>query len=94
MNVLNTKTDSFPFSSSTLTNSDFYTGAFPSEYGNALSGVFDLKMRNGNNEKQEYTFMVGALGEELQQGAYTWSARVTFVSGNTILQTGTVTILK
>ena len=51
-------------SSSTLSNSDFYTGAFPSEFGNATSGVFDLKMRNGNNEKREYSFMLGALGVE------------------------------
>ncbi len=51
-------------SSSTLSNSDFYTGAFPSEFGNALSGVFDLNMRNGNNEKREYALMFGALGLE------------------------------
>ena len=51
-------------SSSTLSNSDFYTGAFPSEFGNALSGVFDLKLRNGNNQKREYSFMLGALGIE------------------------------
>ena len=38
----------------TLSNSDFMTGAFPAEYGNALSGVFDLKLRNGNNEKHEF----------------------------------------
>ena len=52
-------------SSSTLSNSDFYTGAFPAEFGNAVSGVFDLKMRNGNNEKREFSFMLGALGLEL-----------------------------
>lgn len=51
-------------SSSTLSNSDFYTGAFPSEFGNALSGVFDLKLRKGNNEKMEYSLMLGALGIE------------------------------
>ena len=51
-------------SSSTLSNSDFSTGAFPAEFGNALSGVFDLNMRNGNNEKQEYALMLGALGME------------------------------
>ncbi len=51
-------------SSSTLANSDFYTGAFPSEFGNALSGVFDLNLRKGNNEKREYAFMVGLLGLE------------------------------
>jgi hypothetical protein len=49
-------------SSQMLANSDFYTGAFPAEYGNALSGVFDLKLRNGNSEKREYTFQVGVIG--------------------------------
>jgi hypothetical protein len=48
-----------------LSNSEFYTGAFPSNYGNALGGVFDLKMRNGNNEKHERTFQFGILGTEL-----------------------------
>lgn len=52
-------------SSTTLSNSDFYTGAFPTEFGNATSGVFDLNMRTGNNEKREFTFMLGALGIEL-----------------------------
>ncbi len=48
-----------------LANSEFYTGAFPANYGNALGGVFDLKMRNGNNEKHERTFQFGILGTEL-----------------------------
>ncbi len=48
-----------------LANSEFYNGAFPSNYGNALGGVFDLKMRNGNNEKHERTFQFGVLGTEL-----------------------------
>ena len=47
-----------------LANSEFYTGAFPSNYGNALGGVFDLKMRNGNNEKHERTIQLGILGTE------------------------------
>jgi len=42
-------------SSQLLSNSDFITAAFAAEYGNALSGVFDLKLRKGNNEKREYT---------------------------------------
>jgi len=45
-----------------LSNSDFVTAAFAAEYGNALSGVFDLKLRNGNNEKKEYTLQAGLLG--------------------------------
>lgn len=49
-------------SSQLLANSDFYTSAFPAEYGNALSGVFDLRMRNGNSEHHEHTFQAGLLG--------------------------------
>ena len=42
--------------------SDFYTGAFPAEYGNAYSGVFDINLRKGNNQKREYAAQVGILG--------------------------------
>ncbi|QIX62076.1 TonB-dependent receptor [Hymenobacter sp. BT18] len=49
-------------SSNVLSNSDFFTGAFPAEYGNALSGVFDVRLRSGNNEKREYAFQAGVLG--------------------------------
>ncbi|MBX2844138.1 MAG: TonB-dependent receptor [Flammeovirgaceae bacterium] len=48
-----------------LANSDFYTGAFPAEFGNSVAGVFGLKMRNGNNEKWEYSFQLGFLGTEV-----------------------------
>ncbi len=51
-------------SSSTLDKSDFYTGAFPAEFGDALSGVFDLRLRKGNKDKHEYSLMLGALGVE------------------------------
>ncbi len=37
-----------------LSNSDFLMAAFPAEYGNAIAGVFDVKMINGNNEKHEF----------------------------------------
>ncbi len=49
-------------SSHMLANSDFYTGAFPAEYGNALSGVFDVRLRNGNKDKHEHTFQAGIIG--------------------------------
>jgi len=52
-------------SSQLLANSDFSTGAFPAEYGNALAGVFDLNLRKGNNEKREYTVQAGFLGLDL-----------------------------
>ena len=49
-------------SSHVLDNSDFYTGAFPAEYGNALAGVFNMKLREGNPQKREYTLQAGVLG--------------------------------
>ena len=45
-----------------LANSDFLTGAMPAEYGNALSGAFDMKMRVGNSSKHEHAIQVGTLG--------------------------------
>ncbi len=47
-----------------LAKSDFITSAFPSMYGNALSGVFDLQMRNGNKSKHEFTGQIGFNGFE------------------------------
>lgn len=49
----------------TLENSDFMTGAFAADYGNATSGVFDLKMRQGNRDKHEFLAQVGFNGFEL-----------------------------
>ena len=47
---------------SVLANSDFFTGAFPAEYGNAYSGVFDMSLRTGNNQTREYSIQAGFLG--------------------------------
>ncbi len=49
-------------SSQLLANSDFITGAFAAEYGNAVGGVFDLKLRKGNNERKEFALQAGVLG--------------------------------
>jgi hypothetical protein len=48
-----------------LATSDFYTGAFSPEYGDALSGVYEVKLRAGNNEKFESVLGVGVLGTDL-----------------------------
>lgn len=45
-----------------LSHADFITGAFPAEYGNALSGVFDIHLRKGNNSKREHTFSLSTIG--------------------------------
>ena len=44
-----------------LKNSDFFTSAFPAEYGNATSGVFDIGFRNGNAKKRETTIQLGVI---------------------------------
>ena len=51
--------------SNVLANSDFLTGAFAAEYGNALSGVFDLRLRKGNSDNYEFLGMVGFNGFEV-----------------------------
>ncbi len=48
----------------TLANSDFFTGAFPAEYGNALAGVFDLNMRPGDNAHHRHWVSIGWNGLE------------------------------
>jgi len=53
------------FSVNMLDNSDFFTGAFPAEYGNAMSGVFDMKLRNGNKDKRESAFQIGSQGIDI-----------------------------
>ena len=47
---------------SMLDNSDFLTGAMPAEYGDVLSGSFDMHLRRGNNQSTEYTFKAGLIG--------------------------------
>jgi hypothetical protein len=51
--------------SAMLANSDFFTGAFPAEYGNAFSGIFDMYLRNGNNHQREYSFSIGVIGTDM-----------------------------
>ncbi|MDX2362687.1 MAG: TonB-dependent receptor [Crocinitomicaceae bacterium] len=63
-----------------LTKSDFMTGAFPAEYGNANAGVFDLKLRNGNAEKFEFLAQVGFNGfEGMAEGPFSKKSRASFV---------------
>lgn len=52
-------------SSQMMGNSDFFTGAFPAEYGNASSGVFDIKLISGNSSKRQYTLQAGLLGTDI-----------------------------
>ena len=48
-----------------IDNFDFFTGAFPAEFGNAFLGVMDLNLRKGNSDKHEYAFQTGMIGAEI-----------------------------
>lgn len=48
-----------------LGKSDFLTGAFPAQYGNAISSVFDLRLRNGNRNKTEFLTEISFTGFEI-----------------------------
>jgi hypothetical protein len=61
-------------------NSDFFTGAFPAEYGNSTAGVFDLKFRNGNNSRHEMTAQLGFLGTELSaEGPFSKKSKASYL---------------
>ena len=45
-----------------LGNSAFLSGDYGAGYGNALGGIFDMRLRTGNNEQQEYTLQASLLG--------------------------------
>lgn len=67
-------------SSNLLANSDFMTSAFPAEYGNALSGIFDLHLRKGNNEKREFTGRIGFLGIDLAaEGPFSSKSKASYL---------------
>ena len=67
-------------SANMLANSDFFTGAFPAEYGNAVSGVFDIKLRNGNNEKREYAIQLGLLGADVAlEGPFSQNSNASYL---------------
>ncbi len=48
-----------------LAQTQFYTGAFPASYGNAMSGILDMNLREGNKSKVEGTAQASLLGIDL-----------------------------
>jgi hypothetical protein len=45
-----------------LDRTDFYVGAIPASYGNALAGVVDMKLREGSNSEMQYTAQASLIG--------------------------------
>ena len=67
-------------SSHLLDNSDFLTSAFPAEYGNALSGVFDIRMRRGNYRQREHRLQVGLTGIDVaSEGPFVQGERSSYL---------------
>jgi len=63
-----------------LMQSDFLTGAFPAEYTNGLSGVFDLRMRNGNSQKHEFVAQLGLMGAEVgAEGPFSKKSKASYL---------------
>lgn len=64
-----------------LNTSDFMTGAFPAEYGNALGGAFDLKLRSGNHDKREHLVQMGFNGLEVgTEGPFKEGGRASYLA--------------
>lgn len=63
-----------------IDNFDFFTGAFPAEYGNAYSGVMDLNLRKGNTDKREYAFQTGMIGAEISmEGPFSKKSKASYL---------------
>jgi hypothetical protein len=67
-------------SSNMLSTSDFYSGAFPAEYGNATSGIMDLNLRTGNPQKREYGVQVGVVGTAVTlEGGFSKKSKASYL---------------
>ncbi|MEO0897820.1 MAG: TonB-dependent receptor [Bacteroidota bacterium] len=64
-----------------MDNSIFTKGAFEAEYGNALSGVFDMRLRAGNNQNREYTLQAGLIGVDLAaEGPFSKNSKASYLA--------------
>lgn len=66
--------------SNIMANSDFYSSAYGAEYSNAFSGVFDMRLRQGNNTKYEHAAQIGTMGAELSsEGPLSKNGRSSYI---------------
>jgi len=64
-----------------LGTSYFLTGAFPAQYGNALSGVLDMNLRKGNDERTEFTAQAGLIGLDLAaEGPFSKKSKASYLA--------------
>ncbi len=63
-----------------IDKSDFITSAFPAQYGNATAGVFDIRLRQGNNEKTELMAQAGFNGFEIgAEGPFSKNSKASYL---------------
>ncbi|MBT1701814.1 carboxypeptidase regulatory-like domain-containing protein [Chryseosolibacter indicus] len=48
-----------------LDRTDFFFGGIPANYGNSLSGIIDMKLREGNKTRKQYTAQASLIGIDL-----------------------------
>jgi hypothetical protein len=64
-----------------LGNSNFLSGAFPSQYGNALSGIMDMRLRKGNDEKAEFVAQAGLIGLDVAaEGPFSKNSKASYLA--------------
>lgn len=64
----------------TLSDCDFFTGAYPANYGDSYSGVFDINLRKGNNANPEFTLQAGILGIDVTaEGPFTKESSASYL---------------
>lgn len=79
------------FSQRLLARTDFFSGAFPADYGNALGSVFDVRFRNGSREQLRATFQFSVLGiDAALEGPLGKNRRTTFLANYRYSTTGLV----
>lgn len=77
-----------------LGTSNFLTGAFPASYGNALSGILDMNLRNGNNEKREYIAQASLLGLDVAaEGPFSKKSKASFLANYRYSFTGLLGVM-
>ncbi|MEM6344493.1 MAG: TonB-dependent receptor [Bacteroidota bacterium] len=79
------------FSQQLLANTDFFSGAFPADYGNSLGAVFDARFRNGNAEKRQHSAQLSVIGLDFStEGPFSEKSKSSYLVNYRYSTTGIV----
>ncbi len=63
-----------------LGNSRLLTGSMPVQYGNALGGIMDMRLRNGASDRSRFTAQAGLIGIDLStEGPFAKGKRASYL---------------